>query len=167
MQQVDHGPQVAAFLDVHLENIPQVVHGWARSAEHALLLDGSGLRIALGDDDAAESGAVFAGDFLPGGLAFVNAEVHFALFIARLEKNSPAIVGHFHVAELRPAVGFDADGGAQIDFVVVAFVGAHVVPPAHVGGLPMFEGALKDAVAAQVDVIGNFFGVIDHRDLPQ
>jgi hypothetical protein len=31
----------------------------------------------------------------------------------------------------------------------------------------VFEGALEDAVAAQVDIIWNFFGVIDHRDAPQ
>ncbi len=29
----------------------------------------------------------------------------------------------------------------------------------------MFEGALKDAVAAEVDIVGNFFGVINHFQL--
>src|SRR6266436_5811685 len=165
MRQIDHGPEVAAFFHVDLENISEVVHGRTRSAEHALLFDGSGLGVSLGDDDAAKGGAVFAGDFLPGGLAFVSAEIYFALLVARLEKNAPAVVRHLDVAELCPAVGFHADGGAQINFIIVALVRTHVVPPAHVGGLPVLEGALQDAVASEIDVVGNFFGVIDHANL--
>jgi hypothetical protein len=29
----------------------------------------------------------------------------------------------------------------------------------------MFEGALEDAIATEVDVVGDFFGVVDHGDL--
>ena len=66
-------------------------------------------------------GTVFAGHFLPGGLALVHSEIDLALRIARLEKDSPAIFGHLHVVELGPAIGFDADGGAQIDLEACGF----------------------------------------------
>ena len=39
VQQVDHRPQVAAFLDVHLEQVAQVVLARAGQAQVALLLD--------------------------------------------------------------------------------------------------------------------------------
>src|SRR5882762_8212826 len=120
---------MAAFLDVNLENITEVVEGRAGEAEHFLLLNGGGFRVALGDHDAAKNGAIFAGDVLPGGLALVDAEIDLALFVARLQKNAPTIFGHFDVVELGPAVRFDADGGAQIDLEIVAFIGTHVVPP--------------------------------------
>jgi len=58
---------VAAFLHVDLENIPEVVHGRARSAEHALLFDGSGFGVSLGDDDATQGGTVFAGTSCQAG----------------------------------------------------------------------------------------------------
>ncbi len=153
---------MAAFFDVDLKNVAKIVKGRAGEAERFLLLDGCGLGVALRDDDAAERGAIFAGNFLPSGLAFVAAEIHEALFVARLKKNSPAIFGHADVTELRPTVGLDAGGGAKVDLVVGGFVRAHVGPPAEEGGLPVFESALEDAVAAEVDVVGDFFGVVDH-----
>src|SRR4029077_2109704 len=80
-------------------------------------------------------------------------------------KDAPTIFGHLDVIELRPAIGFDTGSGAKIDLEVVAFVGAHVVQPTEVGRLPMFEGALQDAVAAEVDIVRYFFGVINHFQL--
>ena len=164
MEKIDHRPEVAAFFDVDLKNVAEIVERRAGEAEGFLLLDGGGLGVALRDDDAAERGAIFAGDFLPGGLAFVAAEIYEALFVARLKKNSPTIFGHADVAELGPAVGLDAGGGAEVDLEVGGFVGAHVGPPAEEGGLPVFESALEDAVATEVDVVGDFFGVVDHGD---
>jgi hypothetical protein len=76
VQQVDHGPQVAAFLDVDLEQVAHVVERGAGHAEVALLLDRGRLGVALRDDDAAQGRAVLARHFLPGGLALVLAEVH-------------------------------------------------------------------------------------------
>jgi len=113
-----------------------------------LLLDGGGLGVALRDDYAAEDRAVLAGDLLPRRLTFVAAEIYLAGFVTRLEEDAPAIFGHADVAELGPAVGFDAGGGAEVDLVVAGFVGTHIGPPAQEGGLPVFEGALEDAVAA-------------------
>src|SRR5581483_2241999 len=45
--------------------------------------------------------------------------------------------------------------------VVVALVRPHVVPPAHIGGLPVLERALQASVASEVDVVGNPIGVVD------
>ncbi len=42
VQQVDHRPEVAAFLDVDLEQVAQVVLARARQAQVALLLDAAG-----------------------------------------------------------------------------------------------------------------------------
>ena len=47
VQQVHHRPQMPPFFDVHLKNIPQVVHRRTRRAQQSLLFDRSRLRIAL------------------------------------------------------------------------------------------------------------------------
>ncbi len=54
MQQINHRPQMTAFLDVDLKQIPQIVKRWACVAETALLFDRSRLGVALRDDDAAQ-----------------------------------------------------------------------------------------------------------------
>ena len=69
VQQVDHRPQVAALLDVDLEQVAQVVQRRTGVAEPVLLLDRSRLGVALGDDDAAELGAELARHLLPDRLA--------------------------------------------------------------------------------------------------
>ncbi len=112
VQQVDHGPQVAAFLHVHLEQVAQVVLARAGESEVTLLLDGRGLGIALGHDDAAQVGAMLAGHVLPGVLALVVAEMDLAVLLGRVEENAPAVIGHLHMAELRPALRVHAHGGA-------------------------------------------------------
>ncbi len=149
------------FLDVDLEQVAQVVLAGAGQAQVALLLDRRRLGVALGDDDAAQVGAVLAGHVLPGLLALVVAEVDLAIGIARVEEDAPAVVGHLDVAELRPALRIDADRGAQVDVEVARAVGAHVVPPAQEVGLPLLERALQRAVAAEVDVVGDLFAVVD------
>ena len=78
VQQIDHRPQVPAFLDVDLEQVAQVVERRAGESEMALLLDRRGLGVALRDDEAAQVRAVLAGDFLPRRLALVRAEVDLA-----------------------------------------------------------------------------------------
>jgi hypothetical protein len=161
VQQVDHGPQVAAFFHVHLEQVAQVVLAGAGQAQVALLLDAGRLGVALRHDDAAQVGAVFAGHVLPGGFALVVAEVDLAVLLGRVQEDAPAVVGHLHVAELRPALRVHADGGAQVDVEVLAAVGAHVVPPAQVVGLPLLQRALQRAVLAQVDVVGDLLAVVD------
>ena len=105
MEQVDHRPQVAALLDVHLEQVAQVVEARAPLAEQALLLDAGRLGVALGDDQAAQLVAELAGHLLPGRLAEVVAEADLAVGLGIGEEDAPAVVGHLHVVEVRPAVG--------------------------------------------------------------
>ncbi len=68
VQQIHHRPQVAAFLDVDLEQVAQVVERRARLSQVALLLDRGGLGVALRDDQPAQVRPVFARHFLPRGL---------------------------------------------------------------------------------------------------
>ncbi len=163
VQQVDHGPKVAAFLDVDLEQVAQVVERGAGKAQVALLLDRSRLGVALGDDDAAQRRAVFAGHVLPGGLAPVGAEVDLAACLGGGEENAPAVVRHPHVVEVRPALGLDADRGAQVHVHRLRLFGAHFAPPLEVPRLPVLERALQRPVARQVDVVRDALVVVDAR----
>ena len=165
MQQIHHGPKMASFFDVYLKNVPQVVQGRAGKPQHLLLLDRGRLRIALRHDDAPQCRAIFSRHFLPRRLAFVRPKIYLPVFIARLQENSPAVLRHFHVIELRPTVRLHTDSRAQVNVVVAALGGSHVVPPAQKRGLPVLQRALQDAVAPQVHVIGNLFRVINH-DFP-
>jgi hypothetical protein len=53
VEQIDHRPQMPAFLDIDLEQVAQVIERGAGMAELALLLDRGGLGIALGHDQPA------------------------------------------------------------------------------------------------------------------
>src|SRR5262249_9937941 len=66
VEQVDHRPQVPAFLDVDLEQVAHVVKRGRGLAEMALLLDGGRLGVALDHDQPAQHGAVLPGHLLPG-----------------------------------------------------------------------------------------------------
>jgi hypothetical protein len=66
---------------------------------------------------------------LPRRFALVFAEVDLAILIAGCEKNAPAVVGHLHVVEMRPAARIDAGRRAQINVEVMRAIGAHVAPP--------------------------------------
>jgi hypothetical protein len=94
---------VAAFFHVDLEQVAQVVERRRGQAQVALLLHRCRLGVALRDDDAAQVGAVFARHVLPGRLALVLAEVNPAIGVRRVQEDAPAIVGHLHVLEVRPA----------------------------------------------------------------
>ena len=73
-EQINHRPKVAALLDVDLEQVAHVVEARRRCAEVALLLDRSGLGVALHDDQPAQQRPVLARHFLPRRLALVAAE---------------------------------------------------------------------------------------------
>ncbi len=161
VQQIHHRPQMAAFFDVDLEQVAQVVHRWCGQAQMALLLDRCGLGVALRDDDAAQVRTVFAGHVLPNFLALVIAEMDLAVLVARVQKNAPAVVGHLHVAELRPALRIHAGRGAQVHVVPMRAFRAHVAPPVEKIRLPAFERALQGAVLSQVDVVRDLFAVVD------
>ena len=168
VKQIDHGPQMAALLDVHLIKRTQVIKGRADHAQAALLLHRGRLGVALGDDQAAQFGAVFAGHVLPGGLALVAAEVDLAAFFLVGEKNAPAVLGHPHVVELGPAGAGNVDGGAQVDVVGRALHGAEFVPPVEELRLPLLQRPLQAAVVGKPDVVGNFLVQIDicHGSIP-
>ena len=157
---------MASFLDVHLEQIAQIVERRRRRPKMTLLLDRCRLRVALCDDQPAQVRAIFAGHFLPRGLALVRAEVDFAVRFAGIQKNAPPILRHLHEIEMRPAFVIDADRGSQIDVVIARAMRAHIVPPVEERGLPMLERALQHAVLAEADVVRDLFAVVDvHDDL--
>src|SRR5690606_27420315 len=89
------------------------------------------------------------------------AEVDLAVGLGRVQGDAPAVVGHLHVAELRPATRVDADRGAQVDVEVARVVRPHVLPPVEEAGLPVLERTLQRAVLDQVDVVGNLVAVVD------
>ena len=160
-EQIDHRPQVAALLDIDLEEVAHVVEARRRRAEEALLLDRSGLRVALHDDEPAQKRPVLAGHFLPRGLALVPAERDRSPLDLGREQDAPAIGRHLHIAELRPAGGIDADGGAQIDLRLLESDRTHAGPPVEIFRPPALERALKLLVRAERDIVGNDIVVAD------
>src|SRR6266571_4714903 len=159
--------QVPAFLDVHLEDVAQVVEGRRDAPQEALLLDRGGLGVGLRDDDPAERVAVLAGDLVPGGLAVVDAEADLPLASLRREEDAPAVFGHAHVVERGPPVRLHAHGGAQVDLVRLEPLGADLAPPGEEVRLPLLERALQAPVAREVDVVGDRFQRLCHYVLLQ
>src|SRR5580698_7618531 len=94
-----------------------------------LLLDRRGFRVALGDDDSTQIGAVLAGNVLPNRLALVIAEIDLAFAVRGREKDAPAILGHFDVIEMGPTARMHTDGGAQVHVGRLRALRSHVSPP--------------------------------------
>ena len=163
MKQIDHGPEVPAFLDVDLEQVAEVVQGRRGLAQQALLLDGRGFRVALGDDQPAQGRSVFAGHVLPDRFTLMIAESDLAVRHRLVQENAPAVFGHFDVVEMGPAIGTDIDRGSKIDVVTLCAFGTQFVPPAQIVGKPRFQRPLKPPVFAEIDVVRNAFVVIDGR----
>src|SRR5438477_10672749 len=105
---------MTSLLDVDLEEVAKVVEGGAGVAEPVLLLDGGGLGVALGDDEATELRAEFAGYLLPHRLAEGVPEPDSAIGDGIGEEDAPAVVGHLHRVVMRPALCIHADGSAQV-----------------------------------------------------
>jgi len=163
VQQIHHGPQVTPFFHIHLEEVPKIVLAGAGETEVTLLLHRCGLCIALRNDDAAQVRAVFARHILPGVFTEVIAKMDLAVLLGGIEEDAPAVIGHLHMTKLRPALRVDAHRSAQIYIEILAALGAHIVPPRQVIGLPLFERALQCAVFGEVDVVGDLFAVVDRR----
>jgi hypothetical protein len=161
VEQKDHRPEVPALFDVHLEQVTEIIHGWAGLPEQSLLLDACGFRVSLRDDQAPERVAMLAGHLLPHGLAVVVSTRDGSVLHGVGEEDSPAIVRHLHVVEVRPALRIDAGGGTQVHVVVRRAFGAHVFPPVDVVGLPGLERALQLLVVREVDVIRDLVVVDD------
>src|SRR5712692_610317 len=161
VQYIHHRPKMPSFLDVDLEEIAQVVEGRAGVAEPVLLFDRSGLGIALGDDQAAELRAEFAGYLLPHRLAEGIPEADGAIRDGIGQKNAPSIVGHFHRAVMRPALCVHADRGAQVHVDRGEVVRPHLLPPFEETRLPVLERALQRLVVREVDVVWDLLGIVD------
>ena len=161
VQQVHHGPQVAAFLDIHLEQVAQIVERRAAVAEQMLLLDRCRFGVALRDDDAPELRAQLARHLLPHRLAEIVAEADRALGHRFGEENAPAVVGHLHAAVACPALRIHAGGGAQVNIRSGEVARTHLPPPVQEPGLPMLQGSLQRAVVGEVDVVGDSLRVVD------
>src|SRR5688572_372005 len=113
----------------------------------ALLFDRGGFGIALDHDEAAQHGAIFAGHFLPCRLAIMLATRDGAALDLRREQDAPAILRHPHIIEFRPALGIDADGGAQIDEALLEAIRPKVVPPGEITRMPFLQ-RLEDTLVA-------------------
>ncbi len=155
VQQIDHRPEMTPFLHIHLEQISQIIERGAGQPEQTLLFDGGGFRIALGYDQPAQRGAIFTRDLLPDGFALMFTERNPAVFLRRGQKDTPAVIRHFDVIEMRPAIGLDADRGPQIDVVIDGAFGAQILPPVEKAGLPGFQRPLQAAVVGQIDIVWN------------
>src|SRR6266849_1075297 len=155
VEEIDHGPEVPALLDVDLEDVAQVVERGAGAAEMPLLLDGRRLRVALGDDEAAEGAAILARHLLPGGLALVIAEVDLPTRLRLGQEDAPAVLGHPDIVELRPALGVHAHGRAEVGLLGLEAERSHVLPPLEELRLPVLEGPLEPPVLVQADVVGD------------
>ena len=165
LQQIDHRPEMAALLDIDLEQVAHVVERGRGLAEMALLLDRSRLGVALDHDQPAQHGAILARHFLPGRLAVMLAERDDAVFLLRREQDAPAIVRHLHVVELGPAARIDRIGGAQIDQRLLEAFRPHVVPPVDVAGMPALQRLQHLAILGEIHVVGNLGRVIDVHDV--
>ena len=154
VQQVDHGPQVAALFDVDLEEVAHVVEGGRGVAQHALLLDRGRLGVALGDDDAAQCVAVLTGHFVPRLLAgVVTTADDRLLLLAGVQEDAPAVVGHLDVVVVSPTRVVDADRGTQEDGLVLEVGRTHLVPPLEVVGQPFLQGATQLGVVGEANVV--------------
>ncbi len=135
-----------ALFDVDLEQVAHVVKGRRGFAEETLLLDGRRFGIALDDDQPAQHRAVFARQVLPDRFALVLAEGDLAAFLLGRQQDAPAVFRHLDVAELGPAFGIHADGGAQVDLVIRRVDRPHAAPPLEVLRIPGFERTLQPRV---------------------
>src|SRR5688572_32334049 len=110
MQQVDHRPEMAPFLDVDLKEVSQIVHARAPLAEPSLLLDARRFGVTLRDDQPPQLIAELTRHFVPDWLPEEVAETDAPIVNGIGEEYSPAVLGQLHVLEVRPAGRIDAHG---------------------------------------------------------
>ncbi len=103
---------MATFFNIDLKEVTKVVLAGTGQSKMTLLFDRGRFRVALGHDDPTEIGSVFTRDLLPNVFAFVITEVNLAIGLAWIQKDSPAVIWHLDVIELRPAVPINAGCGA-------------------------------------------------------
>ena len=94
-----------------------------------MLLDAGGLGIALRHDQAPQRRPVLARHVLPNRQTFFSAKGNAPVSLRFGKKNTPAIVLHFDMAEMRPAILIHRDRGAQIDIRSSRIRRPHFAPP--------------------------------------
>ena len=132
-QQIDHGPQVPALLDVDLEQVAHVVEARRGLAQEALLLDRGRLRVALHDDETASSARYSPGTSCQTGspLWRPNGIVRPSTFGAsRMPHRYVGIFTWPNLAHRR----VHTNGGAQIDLRILKALRTHAVPPFEIFG---------------------------------
>jgi hypothetical protein len=148
-----------ALLDVHLEEVAEVVEAWAMRAKRSLLLDAGRFGVALDHDQAPQLIAELTGDFLPHRLALEIAKPDAAIVRRLGEENAPAILGQLDVIEMRPPRSIHADRGAQVDLVAVLEPRRpHFAPPVEIRRLPVLERAQQPLVARKSNVVRDLVG---------
>src|SRR5215831_18214213 len=156
---------MAALLDVHLEQIAQVIEGRAALSEESLLLDRGRLGIALGHNQPAQTRPVRAWNLLPDRLALMGAEADPAIFFRPGEEDAPAVVRHLDISEIRPALRIDAGRGAQENLHRLRVVGPQRAPPVEEPWTPGLERPLQAWIGREIDIVRNFLGIVDgHGD---
>src|SRR5207253_7974644 len=101
---------------------------------------------------------------LPGGLALMGAEGDAAVLNSRRQQDAPAVFRHADIAEFGPALGLDADRGAQIDEALLETLGAARLPPIEIARVPAFQGAAQPGIGIEADIVRDQPVVIDvHR----
>ena len=75
----------------------------------------SRLGVTLNHQNTSQRPAVFAGDLLPHRLTNVITKCDTPVRLRRVEKNTPAVVRHFHVVIMGPAFALDTDRGAKVN----------------------------------------------------
>src|SRR6516162_4901659 len=152
---------MAAFLDIDLEEVAQIVERGAAVTEQTLLLDRSRLGVALGHNQPPQGRAVLARHLLPHRLAQGIAETNPAIGHRLGEKNAPAVFRHLDHAVARPALLVDRRGGAQIDLGAGKCRGSHFLPPVEKARLPVLERALQRLVLAEVYIVRDSFLIVE------
>src|SRR5213595_3543872 len=110
---------MTAFLDVHLKEISQIVKRWTGVTESTLLLDRSRFGIALRDNDASQCIAKLARHFLISRRTVVVAESNPGIGRRRLQEDSPAIIRHLYIIEVRPSLAANVNARAQPDILLL------------------------------------------------
>ena len=161
LKQVDHRPEMAALLDIDLEQVAHVIERRGGQTKETLLLDRPRLGITLDHDQAAQHGAVFAGNFLPRHFAGMLTARYTPILDLRREKDAPPVFRHLHIVELGPSAGLDPDCRAKIDFGILELLRNQPGPPVDIARVPFLECLQDPAVRGQVDVVRNLRVVTD------
>ena len=165
MKQVNHGPKVAAFLHVDLEQISQVIQRRGGLAQHTLLFDRCRLRITLGHNQPPEGRTVFPGYILPHRVALMIAKSDFPVWHWLVQENAPSVFWHFDVIKICPAIGVYVHCRPQIDVITLCAFRAEFVPPAQVIRQPGFQRPLQPPVLAEIDVVRNALVVVNRQHI--